>query len=402
VMHGEGKKGGKIQDINGRIHAPLILASVAVLLYSCGCRGPSIDPSLFTVEEFGGIRWVHNHGAQSGYNSDLKLELLGRIGKLDGIDDKDMLFDPVDAVRLPGGDILILEGRGCTVKRYDRSHEYLSSFGKSGQGPGDLMNPFAIRVEENRMYVAGRTVSVFTQDGVYVDGFRPPVIMRFGSIGAQYSTSGMAVLSGSRVVLPSHPSEWLDSRENRLLSVFDMDGGISRAFGAFKPYASPELTLNANIVYFTADRSDNVYIAYAHQNIVAKYSPEGEMVFSADRVLPYDIQNVIKVEVFKSGDMEREFPWPSVSSVSRGIHIDHKERIWVLTFLKQPDKFMSFGKGANPTECYEFDIFDSDGILLFKIPFPNVRFDNYSLCGDRIYLIDSSVDSCVYEYRIMG
>ncbi len=62
---------------------------------------------------------------------------------------------------------------------------------------------------------------------------------------------------------------------------------------------------------------------------------------------------------------------------------------------------MSFDKEENLTNCYEFDVFDSNGILLFKIPFPNVRFDNISIYDDRIYLIDSKNESCVYEYRIV-
>jgi hypothetical protein len=46
-------------------------------------------------------------------------------------------------------------------------------------------------------------------------------------------------------------------------------------------------------------------------------------------------------------------------------------------------------------------VFDSDGILLFKAPFPDVRFNNISIYDDRMYLIDSRDESCVHEYRIL-
>lgn len=72
-----------------------------------------------------------------------------------------------------------------------------------------------------------------------------------------------------------------------------------------------------------------------------------------------------------------------------------------MTFLKQPNKFLTFDDEENLADCYEFDVFDSDGILLFEVPFPNVRFDNFSIYDDRIYLIDSQNESCVYEYRIV-
>jgi len=380
----------------------LFFTLISVLLIVCS-NDLSYDTALFTAEEINGVRYIHNHASQLGYTSGVNLELLGKIGKLESEDEKDILFDPVDAARLSNGDILILEGRGCTVKRYNKDYEYISSFGQNGQGPGDLLDPFCIRLSENKLYVAGMHVhvSIFSLDGSYEDGFKPEIMFRFGSIGAQYRTSGMAIISGSHVILPSHPSKWIDSGEHKLLSVYNKKGTIIRSFGAVKKYENLHLTLNANIVYFATDNNDNLYVAYAHQNKITKYSQDGEMIFSADRTLPYEIRNVMKVELWKSGNLESEFPWPSVSSVTKGINVDYKNRIWVLTFLKQPNKFLSFDKEENLTDCYEFDVFDSNGILLFKIPFPNVRFNNFSLYDDRIYLIDSKNESCVYEYIIV-
>jgi len=377
-----------------------IAAAISILLIVCS-KDSSIDTSLFTVEEIDGVRYIHNHAPQRGFTSGVKLELLGKIGKLEGEEEKDILYDPVDAARLPNGDILILERSGCTVKRYSEDYEYISSFGQAGQGPGDFLYPFCLRRDANKLYVADRDISIFSLDGSYEDGFRPPIIARFGSIGAQYRTSGMVILSGSHVILPSHPSKWIDSGEDKLLSVYDKKGTIIRSFGAVQQHENPQLMLNANIVYFAIDNNDNIYVAYACQNRISKYSPDGEMIFSADRTLPYEIRTEMKVELLKSGNLEREFPWPSVTSVTKGINVDHKNRIWVLTFLKQPNKFLSFAKEENLTDCYEFDVLDSNGILLFKIPFPNVRFDNFSIYDDRIYLIDSQHEACVHEYRIV-
>jgi hypothetical protein len=375
------------------------LVSVSVI----GCRkGSSIDTSLFMVEEIDGVRHVHNHAPQMGDMPGAKLELIGQIGKLEAEEEKDLLYDPVDAVRLPNGDILILERDGSTVKRYNKDHEYVSSFGQKGQGPGDFVYPFCLRLSSDRdkLIVAGSKISIFSLDGSYEGGFKPE---RIGgsSIHEEYRTSDMAVLSGMQVILPSHPSMWLDSGEPKLLSIYDRTGSVIRTFGYVKRYDNPELTLNANVVFFAADKKDNVCIAYAHQNRISKYSSDGQWIFSADRSLPYEVKNEVKVEIFKSGDMEREFAWPSGSSVTKGISIDHKNRIWVLTFLRQPNRFLTFDEDANLTDCYEFDVFDTDGILLFKVPFPDVRFDHFSICDDRLYLIDSQSESCVYEYRIV-
>lgn len=378
------------------------VAALITFLFILCSRDSSIDTSLFTVEEIGGVRHVHNHAAQLGDTPGAKLELLGKIGKLEGKEDKDILYDPVDAARLSNGDILILERSGCAVKRYTKGYEYISSFGQKGQGPGDFQSPFCLRLnkDRDRLYVADSKISVFSLDGSYEEGFKLERIAVFGSIGAQYKASGMAVLSGSRVILPSHPSLWVDSGESKLLSIYDKKGSVIRSFGAVEQYDDPRLTLNANIVSFATDDEDNMYLAYAYQNRISKYVPDGQMLLSTDRPLPYEVKNEVKAVLFKSGTMERELPWPSVSSVTKGIHVDHKNRIWVLTFLKQPNKFLTFDDTENLTDCYTFDVFDSDGILLFKVPFPNVRFDNFSIWDDRMYLVDSQTESCVYEYRI--
>jgi hypothetical protein len=193
----------------------------------------------------------------------------------------------------------------------------------------------------------------------------------------------------------------MDSGENRLLSVYDIKGRGLCSFGTVKLYDDSHLTVNANIVYFRADSDDNIYVAYAHQNRIDKYSADGKLIFSADRPLPYEVKNVLKVEVFKSGDMEREFSWPSVSSVARGVGVDHKNRIWILTFLKQPNKFLTFDEGEKISDFYVFEVFDPDGILLFRVPFPDVLVDRFSIYDDRLYLVDSQHESCVYEYRIV-
>ena len=384
------------------LYLSLIFALISISLASCR-NDSSIDSSLFAVEVIDGVRYVHNHKAQRGDRPGARLELLGIIGKLEAEQEKDILYDPVDAARLSNGDILILEGRGSTVKRYDKNHEYISAFGQKGQGPGDFVYPFCLRLNRGRdkLFIAHSRISRFSPDGNYEGGFKPEVISAFGFVGEQYRTSGMAVLSGSRVILPSHPSMWLDSGEHKLLSVYDKTGTIIRSSGAVKLYDDPALTLNANIVNFASDNDDNIYIAYAYQNRISKYSPEGTMVFSADRPLPYEVKNVTVVEVFRSGNIERELPRPSVSSVTKGVYLDFKNRLWVLTFLKQPNRFLTFDETENWTDCFEFEVFDSDGILLFNAAFPNVRFDNFSIYDDRVYLIDSQHESCVYEYKIV-
>jgi len=393
----------KVTKIIKRTLLPIFIITTGIILFiSTRCQKSPHDPSLYSIEIIDGVKHIHNISPQSDA-SPVNLTLLGKIGKLEAEREEDLLYDPIDVARLPNGDILILERDGCTVKCYSKDHEYISSFGQRGRGPGDFLFPFGLYLNERRdkIYVADSEISILSLEGDYEDSFKPPGIHVFGSIGVQYKTSGMVVVPESQVILPSHPSEWMEAGESRLLSVYDKTGDLIRTFGAVKLYENPILTVNANITYFEKDNHSNIYTAFANQNQICKYSPEGEMIFSADRPLSFEVENVTRLETFKSGNVEREFEWPSVSSVVKGIGLDHKNRLWVLTYLKQPNRYMTFDEDENLTECYEFDVFDSEGILLFRVPFPNVQVDNLSLCDDRIYLIDSQHESCVYEYQII-
>jgi len=382
---------------------PVLAIAIFIALSPAACRrGRTLDRSKFTVEVTDGIQYVHNRAPQAGNSSPVTLEFIGQIGKLEGQEEKDILYDPVDVARLPNGDILILEGNGCDVKRYNARHEYLSSFGRKGKGPGDFTSPYRLKLsaDKKRLYVADYRICWFSADGSYLGSFQPEHIGG-SNIHEDYRTSALAVLSGGRVILPSPPSRWMEPGQDGLLTIYNEAGAALRTFGSPRRYDLPELTLNANIIYVSADEQDHIYVAYAYQNRIDEYSPDGRIVFDADRPLPYPVKTETKMVKFKSGGLEQEFPWPSVTSVAKGMALDGQGRVWVLTYLKQPDKFGAFGKGESPPSCYEFHVFDAQGIWLFKVPFPNTWVSNISLSNDRLFVIDAQNESCVREYRLI-
>lgn len=384
----------------------IIVIAFGLSVLAGSCRSSAhIDASKFTIEVLEGVRHIHNHAPQLGGASAVQLERVGKIGELEGREDKDILYDPVDAARLPNGDTLILEAGGCTVKRFNDHRQLVSSFGGKGLGPGDLTSPYrlSLDVRKGLIYVAeDRRVSWFTLEGRFVGSFKYRAARQGGSsISQQYRTSGLALISDAHVVLPADVSLWEAGGESALLTVYDDAGAAVRSFGAVTRFEDPLMTLNANIAYFAADKNDDCYVAFAHQNKIDKYSRDGKLLFSTDRRLPYEIQNEMKDEVFTSGAMKRVFSWPSVTSVAKGLALDRRGRLWVLTFLIQPNRFGGFDNQPDFSRCYRFDVFDSQGILQFSVAPPPVKFSGFSIWGDRMYLIDPGDESCVHEYRMI-
>jgi len=382
-----------------------IIPVLLIAMSAAACRrDPGLDSSKFTVDIIDGVHHVHNRAPQAGGSSPVSLELVGKIGELEGREEKDVLYDPVDAVRLPSGDILVLEDRGCDVKRYNSRHEYLSSFGHKGQGPGDFVSPFRLLLsaDRKRLCVADDSrMSWFSTDGDFQVGFRLEIIAEGGTLQQEYREAARAVLSGGRVILPSPIAPWVESVKGNLLIIRDEAGKAVGSVGAIQGQDTPMLTLNANIACVATDDRDHIFVAYKYQNRIDGFSPDGRKTFSSDRALPYEVKAGTRMLEFSSGSVKREFPYPFVTSVARGVAVDGRGRIWVMTYLKQPDQFGKFGEGVPPSACYAFDVFDGDGIWLFRVPFPDVGLTNFSICDDRLLIVDAENESCVREYRIV-
>ena len=94
------------------------------------------------------------------------------------------------------------------------------------------------------------------------------------------------------------------------MSVYDKDGAVVRSFGDVKSYNEPNMTINANIVHFATDGEDRCYVAYAHQNRIDEYSPDGLLSYSVDRPLPFEVKNEMREFVFTSGSMQKVLPCP--------------------------------------------------------------------------------------------
>lgn len=387
---------------------PILVVTLAVWIsiLAAACQSSArVDTSKFTVETVEGVRHINNRAPQLEGAAPVRFELIGTIGRLEGREEKDILYDPVDVARLSNGDILVLEGDGCKVKRFDERYQLVSSFGQKGLGPGDLVSPYRLRLNAKKdlVYVAaGNRVSWFSLSGRFIGSFKCTTTRPGGgSISQQYRTSGMSLLSDAQVVLPSDHSAWEEPGQAALLTVYDAAGTAVRHFAAVTRFDDPLMTLNANIIYFATDDNDACYVVYAHQNRIERYSRDGRLFFSSERPLPYTIKNEMRDEVFTSGAVKRVFAWPSVTSVAKGVSIDRKGLIWVLTFLTQPNRSGGFNGLDDMSRCYRFDVFDQQGVLQFTVAPPNVIFGGFSICDDRMYLIDSGHESCVHEFRIV-
>ena len=89
--------------------------------------------------------------------------------------------------------------------------------------------------------------------------------------------------------------------------------------------------------------------------------------------------------------------------VSCGISVDKKDRIWVMTFSRQPnyERFMLIADGEK--DYIKIEIYNNEGVLIHEIPIEDdiSPFNGLYINGNRLFIINNN-DVSVKEYIILN
>jgi hypothetical protein len=117
------------------------------------------------------------------------------------------------------GNIYVLDAYGDRVLKFDKAGNYLSSFGRKGQGPGEFQAPVQILVDgQDRVYVKDivrMSLAVFDENGRFFKNiYGPGIILRFSQI---------ALDSYSRIICGYQPLPAFDAKLTYKIVRFDAD-----------------------------------------------------------------------------------------------------------------------------------------------------------------------------------
>ena len=373
-------------------HLPLLL--LCIILYSCS------SPQNYAEEYIGDISHIHNLEPLWGTEQQVSLEFVRKYGDVNTDDEGHLLLRPADVVVDEEGSVFILDAGNHEIKKYDREGKYLSSFGKKGIGPGELIGPTHMAIFPNGDIVindrAKRVVNIFDRNGHFIRRINneglPPVEI-------------LALHSGEIAVFYLKKFHLDDNAENlSLITIFDKDGTLLRKFVAPRIYEDLGTNFWCNSIFIAADDLDNIYVNFQAQNRIEKYSARGKPLFKADRLLDYPENQ----EIEKTTHVYDEGPLIAVSFniFSAGIQTDSKGRIWSGTLKRQKnpkekEKNQEGRREGGRPEDYMFEIFDNKGILLGRLQEDFYYGQRFKIAGDRFFLIDRDDEMTVYEYRIV-
>ena len=348
----------------------------------------------YTIEEVDGVSIVHNIKPKWDEEDRISLEFVRQIGEFDAADENLQFFKPYDIAIDKSGNIYILDSGNYRVQKFNSDGEFMLTFLRQGEGPGELLSSSQIQIDgEGNIHVSdsrNRIVQTFSPEGNPVTSYRPGTILNIFEI----LENGGILVDGTYM-----NREDFQSGIKPLLQINDQNGEIITKIGSARKYEDMMMKQMGNSTKVDVDDNGFIYLALRYQNLIEKYSPQGKKIFSADRTLNYtesEKMDFVQIDV-QGGTVTK----PTINYFSLGLQIDHKSRIWILAYKRQYT-IAELGSSDTPPDMLNFEIYDSNGILLSRIPWEQGTTQTYyRIFGDRIYFLDSKQEMAVFEYKII-
>ena len=361
----------------------------------------------FTVVYKNGVRIVNNFQSKWDENNHkIDLQYIGKIGGNDE-DDKNFIFYlPKDFELDSDGNIYILDNGNFRIQKFNPAGEFLLTIGQKGKGPNEIMNPKKFSIsDENEIVVAdwgNMSYKVFSKNGDLINNYS------LANGNYQILLREFELLSNKNMIIPM-------STSNNLIMLMNFDGDTLSTYGNVKTYKDNTLTDYKNLFRYCIDKSNNINLAYMHDNLIQKYSKDGILKLEITR--PIDFEPEIFMPKFErkllNGNLMIIRTEPNFGTISNGIGFDQKNRIWILSNSRKiseeeiPKVVYSLRGDLSNYQAdelekglYKFDIFSKNGEYLEEISIP-FYCDEFRIFDKRVYLLDTYRNMCLYIYELV-
>ncbi len=375
------------------------------------------------IETKDGIRLIHNE--KSGKwekQTQITLEYINNIGDLESDDDNVLFYMPSDIAVDKAGNVYVMDSGNHRIQKFDPKGNFIASYGRQGQGPGEFQYPQSIDIDtEGNIYVSdsgNQKIHIFKPDGT----FDKDITTRDESPGVVRIRNGKIIQGKGASVFSLEMGMRTGEEElPKLIKVVNQEAEVLNEFGDQKDYNDFLVNGMGNRFHFFVDEEGNVYVAFDYQNRIEKYSPDGELLWRADRELNYDV-SAPKTKGSRSGSGGRMVVrMPDMNRVSNGIAVDDKGRVWVATNKRQikeeeevatnvqvqmmgGQRSTSYSVEGNTdvvnTDMYKIEVYDPQGVLLGSIQLDKF-VDDIFIKNGRLYLLDRLRGMQYYVYKII-
>jgi len=389
---------------------------IALLPFWCGAQ---------KAEMRDGIRMVHNKGQGIWEKSPkISLEKVKEIGDIEAESEEVAFYMPLDMALDQAGNLHVLDTGNHRIQVFTPEGAFLRTVGRKGQGPGEFNFPGSLDIDaQGTLIVASpfiKKIQFLGADGIETDSV---TITEDFSEYLRALDSGKLVSSVRRGFgLPEEGDE--DKGLEPLMQIMDRKGKVIKKFGEPRDYKHDLVNSTGNNVRFAVGRDGHIYVAFRFQNRLEKYTPEGEIVWRAEKELNFDADKPIsKGNIERSGRGGISIESPRMNECSEAIAVDDSGRIWVISLDRQLKEEERAGtavrmsrteRGASismsphsdeemppATDAYMLDVYDAEGVLLQQFSLDHYA-DLIKVRGDRLYILDTVRRMQVHVYRVAG
>ncbi|MFC1564934.1 6-bladed beta-propeller [candidate division KSB1 bacterium] len=352
---------------------------LSIILLSI-CFNCTSEPQTYTIETIDGVPHIHNLAPIWGDEPKIELEFIQRIGDLETADENYQLYKPRDVAKDSEGNIYIIDTGNYCVKKYDRNGRFIQKFGNKGQGPGEFSIPMWIFISpDNEVYIwdvrLRGGLHVFNTDGEYR--------RIFNRDKENISLNSITPVGNFVFRIGSADSKKLvritDNNMNTIAEfgkvILNEDGTPSRRKNGFEQASS---------------NKGDIFLVFRSRNRLEKYSGKGQPLLTFSRELPYE-ESEESYPVYRDGQITAY----TTNVFSHTIQTDHKNRVWITTAKDQ------IVENRSKPGSMMFEIYNEEGVLLSRMESNLLALTtSFKIYGDRLFIVDTFKDHCVYEYRI--
>jgi hypothetical protein len=328
----------------------LCLPLILIMTVSCGQNKTEWKG---IVEEIDGVTVVKNpkdplHGEDVFY---LEEEL--SIGKAEG--EGEYIFSRINHINVDDeGNIYAVDASASHIRVFDKKGEYLRTIGRKGQGPGEMQRPVFVQItSQNEVLVydfSARRLIFFSLGGKYLkqkSTARPILPIKLDSYG-----NLIGIFAPAPPPVGGKELKKYDSNLELLMTIAKEEKGKRGVFEIVKPSLCYDVSPNDNIVW-----------GNSKEYVLRILNPEGRLIKKITKkhdplkITAKDKEMYKKrySEPLKIGyKLNFHDYFPAFSDIS----VDDKERIFVKTYER----------AEGNQESYYFDVFDSKGIYIAKVP----------------------------------
>jgi hypothetical protein len=404
IFRGRSRPGG--MNMKNRTVAMAGILAVLVLLMTPAVSSPQ------KIEIKDNVRIVHNvQPGKWGPTPKVRLDPVRAIGDAD-TDDENFAFNmPSDLAEDGRGNIYIADSSNGRIQKFAKDGTFVASLGRKGQGPGEFGSVSSLAVDaEDHLFAFDRNqrrLTILTTDGKEVR------TIKFVKI----AVSGLGLMKdGAFLAAETLSSNPEPQSPKILLKVFDEHETIRAEFGQAVDFGEPVTNQVGNSARFAVGRDGGPVASFSYQNRIEKYTPAGQMIWSADRPLTFDTK-VIEKGKFERTANSSTYRGPTMNRCSNGVAVDGVGRIWVVTYRRQikPEEVIRISMSGSQsgstrkvegntdmrtTDMFQLDVFDPEGVLLGSVPVSQF-VDGIWIFGDRLFLLDRDRGVAYHQYRIV-